>query len=446
MEVKVEFEELDQSFTTEFADVVKIVPIITDKTITENGTYKAKDDNADGYGEVVVNILQGVFPNGTLDVTKNGTYNVSEYENVDVSVDLPPEAYLLTGNCTRRFYANGWNWFLEEYGDKMSTVDITSAEAMFSTSSELTHIPFDINLVVGGGNVSGLFSSCSKLVNSPKVNCNCTTTQRSANQMYMRCEELVDAGTVSNLYPSTTANMFNYCEKMRFLPKMENWNLSYIQTKPSASAYGMFEGCHSLRQIPEDILKQFYGVWTSPNYCFLYQAFSSCYALDELRGLRGSDGILTSNVFGNTFAQCFRLKDIIFDTDENGLPRVASWKSQTIDLTRQVGYSDNYSILWTDDTLTTATQITNADTYQALKDNPNSWTKNIKYSRYNHDSAVNTINSLPDTSQYLATAGGTNTIKFKGAAGSGTDGGAINTLTEEEIAVAAAKGWTVTLV
>ena len=70
----------------------------------------------------------------------------------------------------------------------------------------------------------------------------------------------------------------------------------------------------------------------------------------------------------------------------------------------------------------------------------------VPYSRYNHDSAVETINSLPDTSGYLSANGGTNTIKFEGAAGSKTDGGAINTLTEEEIAVAAAKGWTVTLV
>lgn len=68
------------------------------------------------------------------------------------------------------------------------------------------------------------------------------------------------------------------------------------------------------------------------------------------------------------------------------------------------------------------------------------------FSRYNHDSAVETINSLPDTSAYLATAGGTNTIKFKKYAGALTDGGAIGTLTEEEIAVAAAKGWTVSLV
>lgn len=73
-----------------------------------------------------------------------------------------------------------------------------------------------------------------------------------------------------------------------------------------------------------------------------------------------------------------------------------------------------------------------------------SWTTQREYSRYNHDSAVRTINSLPDTSEYLETAGGSNTICFKGDAGSLTDGGAINTLTEEEIAVAAAKGWTIT--
>ena len=70
----------------------------------------------------------------------------------------------------------------------------------------------------------------------------------------------------------------------------------------------------------------------------------------------------------------------------------------------------------------------------------------INYSRYNHNSAVRTINSLPDTSAYLATAGGTNTIKFEGQSGASTDGGAINTLTEEEIAVATAKGWSVALV
>ena len=68
------------------------------------------------------------------------------------------------------------------------------------------------------------------------------------------------------------------------------------------------------------------------------------------------------------------------------------------------------------------------------------------YSRYNLTSAMNTIRSLPDTSAYLATAGGTNTIKFNRAAGSATSGGGISSLSTSDIAIATAKGWTVSLV
>lgn len=62
---------------------------------------------------------------------------------------------------------------------------------------------------------------------------------------------------------------------------------------------------------------------------------------------------------------------------------------------------------------------------------------------YGYDSAVRTINSLPDLS---GNTGAANTIIFKGEAGSRTDGGAINTMTEEEIAVATAKGWVISFV
>ena len=92
--------------------------------------------------------------------------------------------------------------------------------------------------------------------------------------------------------------------------------------------------------------------------------------------------------------------------------------------------------------ITADKKVTDGASYQALKDNPDWWTTDINYSRYNKTSAVETINTLPD----LSGGAGGNTIKFKGAAGALTDGGAINTMTEEEIAVAAAKGWTVTFV
>ena len=127
--------------------------------------------------------------------------------------------------------------------------------------------------------------------------------------------------------------------------------------------------------------------------------------------------------------------------DEN-TPYTRNWTSQNIDLaTTAMGWSgresNQISFGFTEET-----RITDDASYQLLKDNPDSWTTDPAYSRYNHDSAVRTINSLPDCSA----SGGTNTIIFKGSQGSKTDGGAISNLTEEEIAVATAKGWTVSLV
>lgn len=127
--------------------------------------------------------------------------------------------------------------------------------------------------------------------------------------------------------------------------------------------------------------------------------------------------------------------------DEN-TPYTRNWTSQNIDLaTTAMGWSDRTSNQISYG-FTEETRITDDASYQLLKDNSDSWTTDPTYSRYNHDSAVRTINSLPDCSA----SGGTNTITFKGISGSKTDGGAINTLTEEEIAVATAKGWTVSLV
>ena len=154
----------------------------------------------------------------------------------------------------------------------------------------------------------------------------------------------------------------------------------------------------------------------------------------------------TSNAFNYTFQYCHRLKNTTFAMP-NGQPYVMKWKGQTIDLSYYVGNSPGSSeILNYNSGITADKWVKDDATYQALKNDPDWFTTNVAYSRYNHDSAVATINSLPDTSAYLASAGGTNTIKFKGAAGSATDGGAINTLTETEIAVATAKGWTVSLV
>ena len=56
------------------------------KTITANGTYSAEDDDADGYSEVTVNVPTGITPTGTLNITENDTYDVTNYASAIVNV------------------------------------------------------------------------------------------------------------------------------------------------------------------------------------------------------------------------------------------------------------------------------------------------------------------------------------------------------------------------
>jgi hypothetical protein len=200
-----------------------------------------------------------------------------------------------------------------------------------------------------------------------------------------------------------------------------------------------------LRKLP-DLSKFWEGKYVyNTTACFYNAAFKSCYVLDEIIDipvLVPSTGALnSSSAFSGIAASCHRIKEFTFIPE-----KVANWSGLTVDLSYEVGYkkkpssSNTNSFIDYNSGITADKEVFDSVTYQALKDDADWWTWDINYSRYNHDSAVNTINSLPDTSAY-----GTNIIKFKGASGALTDGGAINTLTEEEIAVAAAKGWTVSL-
>jgi hypothetical protein len=180
----------------------------------------------------------------------------------------------------------------------------------------------------------------------------------------------------------------------------------------------------------------------------LDDAFRYCYSLEEVIGL-GVDGTMSettpryyySNAFTTTFGATYRLRRVTFETNPDGTPAVCQWRSQTIDLSGSgVGSVTSYGF-------TADTQIKDDATYQALKNHPDRWTSSKNYSLYDRASAVETINSLPDTSEYLKTnSTWSNTIKFAGGNGANTDAGAINTMTAEEIAVATAKGWTVSFV
>ena len=359
---------------------------------------------------------------------------------------LPEGALTITGDCSYRFANNGWNWFIEEYDNQITTSGITKGEKMFQGSSNLTNIPFDIN-ISSGLYYGSMFSGCTQLTAVPPLT---FAGDTDVSNLFYSCNNLTSIGKLSNIKFSSSGplSMFSMCYKLRYSPEFENIDYSWLHTYTYVNCSSMFYACYSLRNIDESLLNNLYNSATSFYSNFYKDAFTYCFVLDELKGIHPTPATIKSNFFSGTFTQCSRLKNMTFETQADGTPYTVSWKAQTIDLSIYIGYANASTPITTDynSGITADKQVTDDATYQALKNDPDWFTTDIAYSRYNHDSAVATINSLPDTSAYLATAGGTNTIKFKGASGSATDGGAINTLTEEEIAVATAKGWTVSLV
>lgn len=60
-------------------------PVINPLSVTENGTYNAPS-GVDGYAPVTVNVPQGITPSGSIEITENGTYDVTEYAEAVVDV------------------------------------------------------------------------------------------------------------------------------------------------------------------------------------------------------------------------------------------------------------------------------------------------------------------------------------------------------------------------
>ena len=351
-----------------------------------------------------------------------------------------PESIVFSGDCSGIFQNGTWDWAVEAYGDRMSTSDITNTSNMFAYSN-LENIPFDINLDETCTSVNNTFFHCGYLKSLPAL-----------------------VATTKIPLPTTAYkglnfnNIFAWCHSLREVPEdyfnclVENVD-EYMAAKKAVGSKqyttAIFSRCYSLRKHPDLRMLMNGGGETQYYRSMYYDLFANCHSLDEIHLPVEPIEYTTGTIFSGLCSYCQRLKSLTFAMNSDGSAQTANWSNQSLSISTFVGYTGvgwESHILDYNSGITADKKVVKEEEYQALKNDPDWFTSERAYSRYNHDSAVETINSLPDTSAFLAANGGTNTIKFEGAAGELTDGGAINTLTEEEIAVATAKGWTVTLV
>ena len=390
--------------------------------ITTNGTHDVTN-----YAEANVNVPVGVFPTGTKDITANGKSDVTNYQYVNVNVASSSgdfEPIVLSGDCSYAGSGPIATAIINNYPDKISTSQISTATNMFANNRDITSIPFALNFDGYSAHSANLFLNCEGLLELPEMN---------------------------NYAPGALESMFSGCSKIKAIPESyANWDMLNIIDNRYSQCKSMFMNCIQLRTIPSAFLKNLKGCQTSSTYSYYPNMFNNCTGLSEAREILVTTGALTSNMFSSTFSSCNRLKAVTFQTNDDGTPIAVSWKNQTIDLSN-VGF-DVMTYDWyapdRNHGISTDKWVYDLTTYGKLR-NDEDWycasydaTTAYDFSRFNKASALETIMSLPDCSS----SGGTNTIKFRGAAGAKTVNGAINELTEAHIAIATAKGWTVTLV
>ena len=262
------------------------------------------------------------------------------------------------------------------------------------------------------------------------------------NQAFSGCVNLTQLPTFIQYTSSAEIinwfHMFSDCASITNIPSAYLSSImGYDSSRNSTS--GLFQNCLSLKEMLDT------GICLL-SHDFSYM-FENCCQLNKIVGLSMPGTEFTSNNFTNMFKNCVMISKLTFSGSGN-----YQWKSQTIDFTT-CGYDTTTNHTYSTSMggkkfiFDSAKQVTDASTYNQLKDTADWWTADVAYSKYDRQSAIATIKSLPDTKNYLSSNGGTNTIKFKKSAGSAKgDNYNMSKLSASEIAVATAKGWTVSLV
>ena len=224
--------------------------VLGTKTITSNGTYKAVDDNLDGYSEVEV---------------KTSGVNIWDY-----FIEQPPS------NQGQFIY----------YIKKLPVVDtsnLRTAQNMFSGFMNLQEVPLiDTSKVT---TMSYMFSNCSKLTEVPLLN---TSSVTDMSSMFSNCSQLKTIPLFNTSNVTTMYGTFSGCAVIDNLPLLDTSKVTRMNDT--------FKRCYDLKKIPEI---------NTENVTSFNSTFYNCSNLYEIPALNASK---VTDV-NQTFLICNKLKD-----------------------------------------------------------------------------------------------------------------------------------------
>lgn len=226
------------------------------KTITANGTYKATDDNLDGYSEVEVE-TSGVDIN---DYWNSSVPAINGLRGCSYIKKIP---YIDTSNVT--FF----NSFFAACANITTIPNINTEKAigmsfMFNSCHSLQQIPYLNTSKVT--NMSNMFQLCNALVQTPDLD---TSNVTDMSYMFQGCKAL-STSTLSNTPKVTNIqSIFSGCTSLKNVNKIDVSNSIYFRD--------CFYGCSALENFGgfENAGKGF-SKSASASYSYYTIKLSSC--------------------------------------------------------------------------------------------------------------------------------------------------------------------------
>ena len=205
---------------TDKSNAIVNVPVQTlgTKKITKNGTYKAIDDNLNGYSEVKVE-TSGVDIDDYFDRTP-----ANNIARLEFCIIKGPSVDMINKTSTSKFFSSCV--YMKHVEPFINTENLTDLSSTFSDCRSLENAPFfDTKNVT---TMHHMFYQCSSLIAIPQYN---TTNVTSISYFVDGCSKLINIPMLIADNMAFITNAIGYCPSLIDFGGLKNLGKAYLTTQ-----------------------------------------------------------------------------------------------------------------------------------------------------------------------------------------------------------------------
>lgn len=184
----------------------------------------------------------GIKPEGTIEITTNGNYDVTNYANANVSISgSSSSGDRLQWKCdnARSLYYEFYGYTGESLDDVLNgldTINVKNMSYMFYNCSNLYGIP-QLN-TKNVTKMQNVFYGCNKLISIPELD---TSSCTDMSYMFYDCYKLSEIPQLNTENVTTTSSMFRNCQDIITIPVLD--------TRKVVDMNKMFSSANNLKTI-----------------------------------------------------------------------------------------------------------------------------------------------------------------------------------------------------